>query len=118
MADYRHPRQTRMSAPQYHRLHVNMSVESSRSPVARFRAALASEKPLQIVGTINAYAALLARRAGFRAIYLSGAGVANASYGRRDLGMSSLETVREDVRRIAGACDLPLLVDIDTGWGA
>jgi methylisocitrate lyase len=97
---------------------VNTSAEYSRSPSARFRAALAAEKPLQIVGTINAYAALLAKRAGFRAIYLSGAGVANASYGMPDLGMTSLDNVLEDVRRITGACDLPLLVDIDTGWGA
>jgi methylisocitrate lyase len=97
---------------------VNTSAESSSTPGARFRAALASEKPLQIVGTINAYAALLAKRAGFRAIYLSGAGVANASYGMPDLGMTSLDNVLEDVRRITGACDLPLLVDIDTGWGA
>jgi methylisocitrate lyase len=76
------------------------------------------EKPLQVVGTTNAYAALLAQRAGFRAIYLSGAGVANASYGMPDLGMTSLDNVLEDVRRITGGCDLPLLVDVDTGWGA
>jgi methylisocitrate lyase len=91
---------------------------SGATPGSRFRAALAAEKPLQIVGTINAYAALLAQRAGFRAIYLSGAGVANASYGMPDLGMTSLDNVLEDVRRITGACDLPLLVDVDTGWGA
>jgi methylisocitrate lyase len=78
---------------------------------------VASEKPLQIVGTVNAYAALLAREAGHEAIYLSGAGVANASYGLPDLGMTSLDNVLEDVRRIVSACDLPLLVDIDTGWG-
>src|SRR3954451_3061659 len=87
------------------------------TPGARFRAGLAAERPLQIVGTVNAYAALLAKRAGFRAIYLSGAGVANASYGMPDLGMTSLDNVLEDVRRITGAVDLPLLVDIDTGWG-
>lgn len=81
------------------------------------RKALAQENPLQIVGTINAYSALLAKRAGYRAIYLSGAGVANASYGLPDLGMTSLENVAEDVRRITAICDLPLLVDIDTGWG-
>jgi methylisocitrate lyase len=85
---------------------------------ARFRAAVAQEHPLQIVGTINAYAALLAQRAGFRAIYLSGAGVANASFGLPDLGITSLNDVCEDVRRIAGISELPLLVDADTGWGA
>lgn len=79
--------------------------------------ALEKENPLQIVGTINAYSALLAKKAGFKAIYLSGAGVANASYGIPDLGMTNLENVAEDVRRITSVCDLPLLVDIDTGWG-
>src|ERR1700741_1588056 len=85
---------------------------------ARLRAALDAERPLQVVGTINAYAAQLARAAGFRAISLSGAGVANASYGLPDLGITSLDDVAEDVRRITGACELPLLVDADTGWGA
>jgi methylisocitrate lyase len=85
---------------------------------ARFRAALEAERPLQVVGTINAYTALLAERAGYRAIYLSGAGVANASFGLPDLGMTSLNDVCEDIRRITGATDLPLLVDADTGWGA
>jgi methylisocitrate lyase len=85
---------------------------------ARLRAAVAAEKPLQVVGTINAYSALLAERAGFRAIYLSGAGVANASFGLPDLGITSLNDVCEDVRRITSATDLPLLVDADTGWGA
>jgi methylisocitrate lyase len=84
---------------------------------AGLRKALAQETPLQIVGTINAYTALLAKRAGYHAIYLSGAGVANASYGLPDLGMTNLENVAEDVRRITSVCDLPLLVDIDTGWG-
>ncbi|HEY7962832.1 MAG TPA: methylisocitrate lyase [Steroidobacteraceae bacterium] len=84
---------------------------------ARLRAAVEAERPLQIVGTVNAYAALLAQRAGFRAIYLSGAGVANHSYGLPDLGMTSLDDVCEDVRRISSACPLPLLVDADTGWG-
>jgi methylisocitrate lyase len=84
---------------------------------ARFRAALEGERPLQVVGTINAYSALLAERAGFRAIYLSGAGVANASFGLPDLGMTSLNDVCEDIRRITGASRLPLLVDADTGWG-
>ena len=83
----------------------------------KFRAALADEKPLQVAGTINAYAAMLAESVGFKAIYLSGAGVANASYGLPDLGMTSLNDVLEDVRRITGACSLPLLVDADTGWG-
>lgn len=81
------------------------------------RQALTRESPLQIVGTINAYTALLAKRAGFRAIYLSGAGVANASFGLPDLGMTNLDNVAEDVFRITSVCDLPLLVDIDTGWG-
>jgi methylisocitrate lyase len=84
---------------------------------ARLRAAVEAERPLQVVGTINAYAALLAGRSGFRAIYLSGAGVANASYGLPDLGMTSLNDVCEDVRRISSASELPLLVDADTGWG-
>jgi len=89
----------------------------SLSPGGRFRAALDAEQPLQVVGTINAYAAMLAERTGFRAIYLSGAGVANASYGLPDLGITTLNDVLEDVRRITSATDLPLLVDIDTGWG-
>lgn len=85
---------------------------------ARFRAALKAEQPLQIAGTINAYSALLAERAGFKAIYLSGAGVANASFGMPDLAMTTLNDVCEDVRRIASATELPLLVDADTGWGS
>src|SRR3954470_16382335 len=84
---------------------------------ALFRAALEQERPLQIVGAINAYSALLAQAAGFRALYLSGAGVANASFGVPDLGMTSLNDVCEDARRITAATDLPLLVDADTGWG-
>jgi methylisocitrate lyase len=91
---------------------------SAASAGARFRAALAQERPLQVVGTINAYTALLAERSGFRAIYLSGAGVANASFGLPDLGITGLNDVCEDVRRIAGATEVPLLVDADTGWGA
>lgn len=83
----------------------------------RLRAALAAESPLQIVGTINAYTALLAEKAGFRALYLSGAGVANASFGLPDLAMTTLTDVCEDIRRITGATDLPLLVDADTGFG-
>ena len=82
----------------------------------RFREAILEESPLQIVGTINAYCALMAKRAGFRAIYLSGAGVANASYGLPDLGVTSLQDVLTDARRITNICDVPLLVDIDTGW--
>ena len=85
---------------------------------AKFRAALDAERPLQIVGTINAYSALLAEKAGFRAIYLSGAGVANASFGLPDLAMTTLNDVCEDIRRIAAATELPLLVDADTGWGS
>ena len=85
---------------------------------ARFWQALEQERPLQVVGTINAYAALLAKKAGFRAIYLSGAGVANVSFGLPDLAMTTLNDVCEDIRRISYACDLPLLVDADTGWGS
>ena len=85
---------------------------------ARFRAALDESRPLQIVGTINAYTALLAQKAGHKAIYLSGAGVANASFGLPDLAMTTLNDVCEDIRRIAAATDLPLLVDADTGWGS
>ncbi len=87
------------------------------TPGARLRAALLAEQPLQIAGTVNAFTALLAQRAGFRAIYLSGAGVANASFGLPDLAMTTLNDVCEDVRRIAGATPLPLLVDADTGFG-
>ena len=84
---------------------------------AIFRAALDAERPLQIVGAINAYTAILAEKAGFKALYLSGAGVANASYGLPDLAMTTLNDVCEDIRRITAATDLPLLVDADTGWG-
>jgi methylisocitrate lyase len=87
------------------------------SPGARFRAALEVEKPLQIIGAINANHALLAKRAGFRAIYLSGGGVAAGSLGVPDLGINTLDDVLTDVRRITDVCDLPLLVDIDTGFG-
>lgn len=88
------------------------------TPGQKFRDALSHESPLQIVGTINAYCAMLAKQAGFRAIYLSGAGVANASFGIPDLAITTLNDVLEDVRRITSAVDLPLLVDIDTGWGS
>lgn len=88
------------------------------SPGARFRLALEQEKPLQIVGTINAYHARLAQRSGFRAIYLSGGGVAAGSLGLPDLGISNLDDVLTDIRRITDVCDLPLLVDVDTGFGS
>ena len=89
----------------------------ARSAGARFRVAVAEERPLQVVGAITAYAALLARRVGFRALYLSGGGVAANSLGMPDLGISTMEDVLTDIRRITDACDLPLLVDVDTGWG-
>jgi methylisocitrate lyase len=92
-------------------------MSSNPSAGARLRAALDAERPLQVVGTVNAYSALLAERSGFRAVYLSGAGVANASFGLPDLGMTSLNDVCEDVRRISSATEVPLLVDADTGWG-
>ncbi len=88
------------------------------SPGARFRRALAEEKPLQIVGTINAYHARLAQQTGYKAVYLSGGGVAAGSLGLPDLGISNLDDVLTDVRRITDVCDLPLLVDVDTGFGA
>lgn len=88
------------------------------SPGLRLRKAVEEERPLQVAGTINAYSAMLAQSAGFRAIYLSGAGVANASYGLPDLGITTLNDVLEDVRRITAAVDLPLLVDADTGFGS
>lgn len=90
---------------------------SSPSAGQRFWEAMKNEKPLQVVGVINAYAALLAERAGFRAIYLSGGGVAAASLGVPDLGITTLEDVLIDARRITDACSLPLLVDVDTGFG-
>ncbi|MYZ45791.1 methylisocitrate lyase [Schauerella aestuarii] len=90
----------------------------SPSPGALFRQALAEEKPLQIIGAINANHALLAKRAGYRAIYLSGGGVAAGSLGLPDLGINTMDDVLTDVRRITDVCDVPLLVDIDTGFGA
>jgi methylisocitrate lyase len=90
---------------------------SRTAPGARLRAALRAERPLQIAGVIHAYAATLAESAGFRALYLSGAGVANASYGVPDIGLTTLDDVLIDVRRITSATDLPLLVDADTAWG-
>ena len=91
---------------------------SLSSPGAKFRAALAAEKPLQVPGAICAYHAILAEKSGYRAIYLSGGGVAAGSLGVPDLGISGLDDVLTDVRRITDACALPLLVDVDTGFGA
>jgi methylisocitrate lyase len=90
---------------------------SSLSPGGRFRLAVEQERPLQVAGAVNAYCARLAERAGFRALYLSGAGVANASFGLPDLGVTTLNDVCEDVRRLTQATALPLMVDADTGWG-
>lgn len=83
----------------------------------RFRKALEETNPLQIVGTVNAYHAMMAERVGHRAVYLSGGGIANASYGLPDLGMTTMNDVLEDVRRVSSAVETPLIVDIDTGWG-
>ena len=94
-----------------------MSNKTRMTQGARFRAAINNASPLQIVGTINAYTAMMAQKVGPQAIYLSGGGVANASYGLPDLGMTSLNDVLADASRITAASDLPLLVDIDTGWG-
>jgi methylisocitrate lyase len=91
---------------------------SSQSPGARFRAVLDTERPLLLVGAVNAYCARLAESAGFKALYLSGAGVANASFGLPDLGITSLNDVCEDARRITSTTSLPLMVDADTGWGS
>ena len=88
------------------------------SPGGKFRLALKQESPLQCVGTLNAYTARLAERSGFRSIYLSGGGVAAGSLGLPDLGISNLDDVLTDVRRIVDVCSLPLLVDVDTGFGA
>ncbi|MNM74455.1 Methylisocitrate lyase [compost metagenome] len=93
-----------------------MTVKST--PGQRFRDAVAAEHPLQVVGAINANHALLAKRAGFKAIYLSGGGVAAGSLGLPDLGITGLDDVLTDVRRITDVCDVPLLVDVDTGFGA
>ncbi len=89
----------------------------SLSPGAKFRLAVKTHHPLQIVGTINPYCAMMAKSIGHQAIYLSGGGIANASYGLPDLGITTLNDVLVDVERITNACDLPLLVDIDTGFG-
>lgn len=92
-------------------------MSQSQTPGQRLRQAVEDERPLQVVGAINAYHAMMAQKTGYRALYLSGGGVAAGSYGLPDLGMTSLDDVLEDVRRITYATDLPLLVDIDTGWG-
>jgi methylisocitrate lyase len=97
---------------------MNSPGSTPQSAGERFRAALQAERPLQVAGTVNALCALLAEQTGFRAIYLSGAGVANASHGLPDLGMTTLQDVLEDARRITSATTVPLLVDIDTGWGS
>jgi methylisocitrate lyase len=94
---------------------VNPSM--SESAGSRLRSALKAEKPLQVAGAVNAYSAIMAEQVGFRALYLSGGGVANASFGLPDLGITTLNDVLEDVRRVTGATKLPLLVDADTGFG-
>lgn len=95
---------------------MKKTVSSKTSAGARLRAAVRAERPLQVAGVVHAYAAILAENAGFRALYLSGAGVANASYGVPDIGLTTLEDVLIDVRRITSATKLPLLVDADTAW--
>ena len=92
-------------------------MSTTLTPGARLRQAIKEETPLQVMGTINAYTAMMAEQVGYKAICLSGGGVANASYGLPDLGMTSLNDVCEDVRRITSATEVPLLIDIDTGWG-
>src|ERR1700730_5359425 len=112
-------RSSRKSAPASHRSSADSSLGMSPSfPGAKFREALAAEKPLQVPGAICAYHATLAERSGFKAIYLSGGGVAAGSLGVPDLGITNLDDVLVDVRRITDACALPLLVDADTGFGA
>lgn len=94
-----------------------MSTQQTTTAGQRLWAAVESERPLQVAGTINAISALLAQQAGFRAVYLSGSGVASASHGLPDLGVTTMHDVLEDARRITAATELPLLVDVDTGWG-
>ncbi len=113
--------------PRWHQLDARISAERTYNPLtmttlpelpgSTFRAAMHAESPLQLVGVTNPYHAVMAKSAGFRTLYLSGSGVATASYGLPDLGMTTLDNVLEDVRRITSAVDLPLLVDADTGWG-
>ncbi len=101
------------------RNHSKPKSQNSLMPArSSLRKAVEEEIPLQVVGTINAYCALLAERAGFKALYLSGAGAANASFGLPDLGITTLNDVCEEVRRITAATPAPLLVDADTGWGS
>src|SRR5207237_2649721 len=115
----RRSRSSRKSAPASHRSSADPSPGMSlSSPGAKFRAALAAEKPLQVPGAICAYHAILAERSGYRAIYLSGGGVAAGSLGLPDLGISNLDDVLTDIRRITDVCALPLLVDVDTGFGS
>ncbi len=95
----------------------NPELATIKSPGGRFRAALERENPLQVVGTINAYTAMMAERIGHQAVYISGGACANASYGLPDLGMTSMNDVLEDARRITSVVDTPLMIDIDTGWG-
>src|SRR2546423_291618 len=115
----RRSRSSRKSAPASHRSSADPSPGMSlSSPGAKFRAALAAEKPLQVPGAICAYHAILGEKAGYLAIYLSGGGVAAGSLGVPDLGISALHDVLTDVRRITDVCTLPLLVDVDTGFGA
>ncbi len=90
----------------------------NQTPGGLFRTALAEEKPLQVVGTINAFSAIMAEKVGFRAVYLSGAGVANGCFGLPDLGMTTLTEVLDEARRITGVVSLPLIADVDTGWGS
>ncbi len=97
---------------------MTVTAPSNSSAGAKFRAAVAAETPLQVIGAINAYHARLAQRTGFKAIYLSGGGVAAGSLGLPDLGISNLDDVLTDIRRITDVCDLPLLVDVDTGFGS
>src|SRR3546814_10831693 len=98
-------------------LFPGVEMRASASAGAAFRAALTAESPLQVMGAITAYAGLMARRTGYRALYLSGGGVAANSLGMPDLGISTMEDVLIDARRIVDATGMPLLVDIDTGWG-
>src|SRR6266508_3125553 len=95
-----------------------MTVSKQTTAGEKFRKAVAEERPLQVIGTICAYHAVMAKRVGYRAIYLSGAGVAAGSLGMPDLGISNLDDVLTDIRRITDVCELPLLVDVDTGFGA
>src|SRR5690554_5875611 len=94
-----------------------MNSTDKTSPGTRFRQALQEESPLQIMGALNAYSAMMAEAVGYRALYLSGAGVANASFGLPDLGLTTLTEVLEELRRMTDACDVPVLVDVDTGFG-